>query len=150
MTRERRPATAVDVPAIQALVAGAYLKYAPRIGREPGPMQDDYAALVARGAVQVIDHSGTIEAVLVLIAKEDHLLLDNVAVAPAAQGAGLGRQLVGVAEETARRMGYAALRLYTHETMVENIDFYQRLGFAETHRVTERGFNRVYMSKRIG
>jgi len=30
--------------------------------------------------------------------------------------------------------------------MTENLSMYAHLGFVETHRVTEDGFNRVYMS----
>jgi hypothetical protein len=31
--------------------------------------------------------------------------------------------------------------------MIENIGFYYRLGFIETHRVSEKGYDRVYMTK---
>ena len=37
--------------------------------------------------------------------------------------------------------------LYTHVLMVENVAIYRRLGFEETHRVTEKGYDRVYMAK---
>jgi hypothetical protein len=33
--------------------------------------------------------------------------------------------------------------------MVENIALYRRLGFVETSRVHEKGFARVYMTKRL-
>jgi hypothetical protein len=33
--------------------------------------------------------------------------------------------------------------------MAENIAPYRRLGFAETGRATERGYDRVYMAKRL-
>jgi ribosomal protein S18 acetylase RimI-like enzyme len=77
------------------------------------------------------------------------LLLDNVAVAPAAQGQGYGRALVGFAEAEARRRGHAQLRLYTHVLMTENLALYRRLGFEETGRITEKGYERVYMAKRV-
>ena len=41
------------------------------------------------------------------------------------------------------------LRLYTHVLMVENIVIYQHLGFAEIYRVHEKGFDRVYMAKKL-
>ena len=77
------------------------------------------------------------------------LLLDNLAVAPNAQGKGHGRTLVAFAEAEARRRGHAEIRLYTHVLMAENLAIYGRLGFAETHRVTEKGYDRVYMMKRL-
>lgn len=46
--------------------------------------------------------------------------------------------------------GYPEIRLYTHECMVENIAMYPRLGYEESHRVTEKGYARIYMRKKIG
>jgi GNAT superfamily N-acetyltransferase len=57
--------------------------------------------------------------------------------------------LIAFAEDEARRLGYAELRLYTHETMVENITLYTRLGFVETGRGHEAGYDRVFMTKRL-
>jgi hypothetical protein len=34
--------------------------------------------------------------------------------------------------------------------MTENIALYGRIGYAETHRATEKGLNRVYMAKPLG
>ncbi len=133
-----------------ALVNRAYAGYIERMGRKPGPMLDDYAALIADGLVRVICRDGRICGVLVLVEKDDHLLLDNVAVDPAAQGLGIGRRLIGAAEDVARTLGYATVRLYTHETMVENVALYGHLGFSITHRTKERGFDRIYMAKGVG
>jgi ribosomal protein S18 acetylase RimI-like enzyme len=75
------------------------------------------------------------------------MLLDNVAVAPAAQGSGLGRLLLEFAEHAATKAGYHAIKLYTNEAMMENIALYSRIGYAETHRVEEKRLRRVYMRK---
>ncbi|WP_127091214.1 GNAT family N-acetyltransferase [Aquabacter cavernae] len=144
-----RLATPADLAAVEALVRAAYAPYIPRIGRPPGPMGDDYAALIAAGQVHVAERAGQVDGVLVLLPEADGLLLDNVAVAPRAQGQGLGRVLLAFAEETARAAGHAAIRLYTNAAMAENIALYARLGYAETHRADEAGFRRVYMSKRL-
>ena len=45
------------------------------------------------------------------------------------------------------RRGFGELRLYTHETMVENIALYARTGWAETGRAEQNGFARVFFSK---
>ena len=144
-----RPATLSDVHAVEDLVRRAYTPYVDRIGREPGPMLDDYAALIGDGRVHLIDQDDAIQAIVVLIPEHDALLLDNVAVAPDAQGAGLGRTLLQFAEQSAKAAGYRRIKLYTNEAMTENIALYSRLGYVETHRVEEKGLKRVYMIKSL-
>ncbi len=112
-------------------------------------MLDDYAALIAAGRVHVLDQNGAVQAIVVLIPEADVMLLDNVAVAPAAQGSGLGRTLLYFAERSAAAAGYRQIKLYTNEAMTENIALYARLGYAETHRVEEKGLKRVYMVKTL-
>jgi len=145
-----RRAQPEDRAAVEAIVRDAYAIYIERIGKPPGPMLDDYAALIADGAVSVLEEAGgTIAAIIVLLRKPDHLLLDNIAVRPDRQGSGLGRRLIAFAEAEARRLGHAELRLYTHETMTENIALYTRLGFVETGRGREAGYDHVFMTKRL-
>ena len=112
-------------------------------------MLDDYAALIAAARVHVIERDGAVQALLVLLPEPDAMLLDNVAVAPEAQGSGLGRILLRFAEQTAVAAGYDRIKLYTNEAMTENITLYARLGYAETHRVEEKGLKRVYMVKTL-
>ena len=139
-----------DCAVIEAIVAAAYSVYIERIGKPPGPMLDDYARRVAEGVVWVLEEEGgNIAAIIVLLVKADHLLLDNVAVRPDRQGRGLGRTLIAFAEAEARHIGLAELRLYTHAKMTENITLYTRLGFTETSRGHESGYDRVFMSKRV-
>ena len=145
-----RPARPGDRAAVEAIVEAAYSVYVERIGQPPGPMLDDYRRLIDEGAVSVIGRAdGAITALIVLLAKPDHLLLDNIAVRPDHQGQGIGRRLIAFAESEARRLGYTELRLYTHATMTRNIALYTRLGFAETGRGRESGYDRVFMRKRI-
>ncbi len=145
MIRSARPA---DRAAAEAIVAAAYAIYIERIGKKPGPMLDDYGRLSAAGAVSVIEEpAGTIAALIVLLPKPDHLLLDNIAVRPERQGQGLGRRLIGFAEREARQLGHAELRLYTHARMTENIALYRKLGFVETGRGHHSGYDRVFMAK---
>jgi ribosomal protein S18 acetylase RimI-like enzyme len=145
-----RPACATDVAAIARIVEEAYSPYIARMaGRRPGPMDDDYPARVAEGAVWVLERDDIVAGILVLLPGRDHLLLDNVAVAPAHKGHGLGRQLVAFAEAEARRRGLDELRLYTHVTMTENQALYRRVGFEETHRAEQAGLQRVFMRKQL-
>jgi ribosomal protein S18 acetylase RimI-like enzyme len=142
-----RPANATDLDAVQRIVNAAYVKYVARIGKPPGPMLDDYAALIRSHCVWVAGEP--IAGLIVLIAEPDHLLLDNIAVDPTAQGTGLGRALMHFADTEARRRGYTELRLYTHQTMTENIALYARIGWTETGRSEQNGFARVFFRKAI-
>jgi ribosomal protein S18 acetylase RimI-like enzyme len=144
-----RAATAADVPAIADIVEQAYRHYIARIGKPPGPMLDDYAARVSEGAVWVLEKAGVIAAIIVLLPAANYLLLDNIAVSPARQGLGLGRRLLAFAEAEALQRGYREIRLYTHQTMVENQRLYASIGYEETGRGTEAGYDRVFMRKQL-
>jgi GNAT superfamily N-acetyltransferase len=144
-----RRAEAADVPAVERIVHDAYVKYVARIGKAPGPMLDDYAARVAAGEVSVCTDADAIAGILVLLPAADHLLLDNIAVAPGWQGRGVGRCLLDFADAQARLGGYAELRLYTHALMHENIVLYTHLGWQEYARGEQAGFQRVFMRKPV-
>ncbi len=113
-------------------------------------MLDDYSGLIAEGRVCVIEHDGVVQGLLVLSPQADAMLLDNVAVSPRAQGLGLGRLMLAYAEQAAIVAGYRFIKLYTNEAMTENIALYSRIGYAETHRIEEKGLRRVYMVKPVG
>lgn len=144
-----RPATVHDVAAIEAIVQSAYSPYIARIGRKPGPMLEDYRQRVEAGGVHVLENTGRVQGFIVLLETDGALLLDNLAVAPEAQGLGFGRLLMDFAEQQAIDAGFAAIRLYTNEAMTENITLYTRRGYVETHRAEEHGLRRVYMTKRL-
>ena len=147
MIRCARPG---DADAMRQLVQDAYGHYIARMGKPPGPMLDDYDRRIADGQAWVLEEGGRLAGLLVLEdAEGSALLLDNVAVAPSAQGKGHGRALVAFAEEEARRRGHGEVRLYTHVLMTENLGLYGRLGFRETGRVSEKGYERVYMAKAV-
>jgi len=144
-----RKAETPDVAAIQALARAAYGRYIDRIGRPPAPVSADYAAAVTRGEVWVATDGADVVGLLVLVAKADHLLLENVAVLPSAQGTGIGARLLALAEEQAMTLGLAEIRLYTHVTMSENIAYYPKHGYVATHRGNDDGFDRVNFTKRL-
>lgn len=144
-----RLATATDLSTVQAIVHDAYRHYIARIGRAPGPMLDDYAALIAANTVHVLADARGLQGLIVLVPEPDALLIDNVAVRPGAQGHGYGRMLMSFADRSAMQAGLPAVRLYTHELMTENIALYRRYGFTETHRAEEHELPRVFMLKRL-
>jgi GNAT superfamily N-acetyltransferase len=137
------------VDAIRRLVRAAYARYVPRIGREPAPMTADYEELVAAGEVTVALEDDVIVGVLVLRPTGVALLVENVAVAPAAQGRGIGRALLAHAEAQARELGLGKVALYTNAKMAENLSFYPALGYVEVDRRSEHGFERVFFEKTL-
>ena len=80
----------------------------------------------------------------------DAYFIDNIAVDPEHQGKGLGRYLIEHAATEARRLRLPAVRLYTNVAMTENLAMYAHIGFVETHRGTEDGFDRVYLRWSLG
>lgn len=138
-----------DVPQIVALVRAAYAPYVGRIGREPAPMTADYATAVADGRAVVARAGGRIAGLLVTDPRPDHLLIENVAVAPEAQGLGIGTALLARADDEARALGLPETRLYTNARMTENLAYYPRRGFREVGRRVEDGFDRVYFARPV-
>ena len=143
------PATAADAAALTAVAEAAYAPYVPRMGRRPAPMLDDFPALIDRGHVLVVRRDAAILGYIVLYPEGEDLHVSNVAVDPAAQGQGIGCRLLAVAEAEAGRRGLAAVALYTNVHMTENLALYPRLGYAETGRRRQDGFDRVFFRKTI-
>jgi ribosomal protein S18 acetylase RimI-like enzyme len=143
-----RPASAADLPRIAEIVERAYSVYIPRVGRRPGPMDDDYAERVRCGQVLVAE-SDTVVGLIVLLASGEYLLIENVAVHPECQHQGVGRALLAHAEALAAGRGLREVRLYTHATMTENIQLYRRLRYVQTDPFDQAGGNRVFFRKRI-
>ena len=110
-------------------------------------MLDDYGKRVADGIAFILEEDGTIAGILVLLPYDEYLLMDNVAVDPGFQGRGVGKALIDFAETEAARRGYREIRLYTHQTMTENVRMYAKLGYEETGRGEQAGYDRVFMRK---
>lgn len=145
-----RKAEPDDVAAIRRIAEAAYDRYLPRLNKPPAPMVADFARHVSEDEVFVFEADGSMVGYAILILTAERALLDNIAVDPAAQGKGVGRTLIEEVQRRARAAGHDALELYTNVVMTENLDWYAKLGFVETRRVTEKGFNRVYMRKAVG
>jgi GNAT superfamily N-acetyltransferase len=112
-------------------------------------MAADYAQAVRAGQAWAAVEDGRIVGFVILIARPGYLLLENVAVLPAAQGRGIGGMLLALAEQHARSLGLGEVQLYTNEAMTENLAYYPRHGYAETHRGKQDGFTRVFFRKLV-
>lgn len=144
-----RRATSEDALAVRDLARAAYAKWVPVIGREPKPMTADYDAAVRDHLVDLLHVDGTLAALIETIPEADHLLIENVAVAPAFQGAGHGRRMMDHAEQLAATLGYGEVRLYTNQMFAENVRLYLALGYLIERE--ERGVlgMTVYMTKSV-
>src|SRR5260370_39987230 len=103
---------ASDVGDIRRLPREAYAKWVPLIGREPKPMTADYAEALRKHRIDLLCLEGTLAALIETIGEADHLLVENVAGAPACQGAGLGRKAVGHGRQMRSPVGSCETRVY--------------------------------------
>ncbi|MFI2372613.1 GNAT family N-acetyltransferase [Streptomyces sp. NPDC018833] len=147
MTDDIRPAAADDVPAVKAVTDAAYHHYIERIGVVPVPMEADHVANVAAGRVFVI--GDPVRGVIVLVPEAGHLYLDSIAVHPDAWGTGLGRRLLGFAEEYARELGLPEIQLCTNAKMWENQKLYARYGYELVERRVDGQYDRFHYRKAL-
>jgi len=142
-----RPACRVDVGEMREIAEATYQLYVDRIGREPAPMTADYAQIVESGHAWVAEHGDRIVGLLVLEPAEDHLLLENVAVAPQGAGPGRGRPAAAVG----RGAGPGARPARSAAVHQQGNDGEPRLllrrGYSETHRARQDGFRPIFFTK---
>ncbi|NTU85588.1 MAG: GNAT family N-acetyltransferase [Chloroflexales bacterium] len=144
-----RRAQPSDTEAVASLTDAAYTKWVPLLRRKPQPMTANYRDIIATHPVWLLSAADTIAGLLVLIYEPDTLLIESVAIHPAYQHRGFGRRLLSLAEDEARRAGYASLRLYTNALMEANIALYRRLGYEETRREPYKGSALVHLAKQL-
>ena len=147
---EIRRAQESDESAIRACAESAYQPYVAAIGKEPAPMVADFRSLIASGFAYVaVGQEAGILGFVVFYQEDDHVHLENVAVRPDATGQGIGKRLVQFCEAEAKRSGAKSVKLYTNEKMTGNLSIYPHLGYRETERRRQDGFNRVFFEKRV-
>ncbi|UPK91026.1 hypothetical protein LCI18_001961 [Fusarium solani-melongenae] len=149
LTLER--ATPHDVPAIKAIVDAAYTKYIERIGKPPAPMTTDYEEVLQSHHVFVLrkkEHDIIVGSIVLGHQQgSDAVKINNLVVDVTAQGRGYGGVLMRYAAEFAKSRGCSALELFTNVKMWENLGLYAKMGFVETERKTDEGYERVYFRK---
>jgi ribosomal protein S18 acetylase RimI-like enzyme len=145
-----RRAGPADAEAVAALTRAAYAKWIPVIGRAPKPMTADYEAAVRAHLIDLLYADGDLAALVECIREPDHLLIENLAVSPAYQGRGYGRRMLVHAEDLARELGLAEVRLYTNKLFAENVAFYRKHGYRLDGETAFKGGFLVHMSRRTG
>jgi N-acetylglutamate synthase-like GNAT family acetyltransferase len=145
-----RRATAADADDVRVVTRSAYAKWVPLIGREPKPMIANYERAVIDHVIELYELEGELLALIELVPRADHLLIENIAVRPDQQGAGLGDKLLQHAENQARVLRLNEARLYTNAAFASNLAFYAKRGYVEFMRETVApGAVAVQMRKRI-
>lgn len=145
-----RRAGPADAATVAAITAAAYAKWVPVIGRKPKPMIADYNAAVRDHLVELAYRDDKAVGLIEMIPAADHLLLENIAIDPAAQGQSVGRHLMQRVEQHAIERSLPMVRLYTNKAFATNLDFYRRLGYAiEREEPFKEGFT-VYFAKALG
>jgi GNAT superfamily N-acetyltransferase len=146
---ELRQGLATDVAAIRDLTRAAYAKWVPVIGREPKPMTADYAEALRKHRFDLLYLEGELAALIETIRGADHLLIENVAVAPPFWGRGFGRKLIAHAEKMAASAGLSETRLYTNKLFAENIQLYSKVGYRVDREEAFKGGVVVHMRKPV-
>ncbi|KAM0256353.1 hypothetical protein ACHAQJ_005004 [Trichoderma viride] len=151
-----RKATVEDLPALLAIVNASYSKYLDRMDKPPAPMVANYNELPKTQDIFVMESISEEKSPRIIGSitlgtdvADDAVKVNNFVIEPAAQGRGYGRVLMGFAEDAARDKGIGSVALCTNVKMHENISLYLKLGFVETERKSEDGYDRVYFRKQL-
>jgi len=139
-----RRASGVDLDAVVALQHAAYAKNRPLLGVEPLPLLADYNQVFAEYEIWLAESAGGLDGVLILEPRAEDLLIWSIAVAPTAQGRGVGNVMIAFAEARARELGRNCIRLYTGQPLTANIAWYNRQGYV--HESTEDMGDRVVVN----
>ena len=142
-----RQADGDDLPFLRACARAAYSQYVEAIGREPPPMNADFAAHLEHDRVTIAQSSEEPMGYAVWRLDDECLFLENIAVAENARGNGIAGLMITWLEEQALQAGRTAIELYTNIKMTGNLSLYPHLGFVQTRTLIEHGFERVYFRK---
>ena len=126
-----RTATTDDVPKIAALLNVAFAMEWDFINRDR-TSAEEIARYFESGTFFVVDGgSGALASCMYLEQRGDRMYLGMLAVSPAAQGRGIGRQMMAAAERHAASLGCGAIDIRIIDRRTELPPFYRSLGFTE-------------------
>ena len=126
-----RSATAHDVPQIVALLNTAFAMERAFIDRDR-TSADEIAHHLATGTFFVVDaEDAALASCMYLEQRGDRLYLGMLAVSPAQQGRGVGRQMLAAAERHAASLGCHAIDIRIIDRRTELPPIYLALGFVD-------------------
>jgi len=141
-----RSAVVEDAAALQDCMIAAYSVYLETMrGISFPPLEVDYASEFVDYPTWVAELDGLVAVGLIMTFSSGVASIANIAVHPAAQGSGVGRVLLELAERQAREEGCSRMRLATHILLKQNVSLYQHFGW----EVVDQDSLRTYMEKRL-
>ncbi|WP_281658335.1 GNAT family N-acetyltransferase [Halobacillus sp. Cin3] len=141
-----RRAVPGDALQLEACMQKAYSVYKKRMnGNQLPPLEADYKGEIVSYPVWVLDKGDEILGGVILMFHPTYTQVANIAVDPDYQGHGLGRRLLGFAEEKSVERGCFEMRLATHRLLTENVAFYTSMGWEESGRDDFR----IFFKKRL-
>ncbi len=144
-----KKASMKDLGIITSCVISAFSPYIPMIGKEPGPMKEDYEQALQCDEIWLCYDGELMEGFIYLIRAKDHLIFEVLAVNPECQGRGIGKQLVAFGEEKALEYGYHNIEVLTNEAFAVPQRLYSGCGYLEYKRGLEDGYQRIYYRKML-
>ncbi|MFN0016355.1 MAG: GNAT family N-acetyltransferase [Saprospiraceae bacterium] len=150
------PATLTDIPALLTLVNGAFRGDSARQGWThesdllQGELRTDETSLLdllqqpGGTVLKYCSDTGYMEGCVYLQVKTNELYLGMLTVAPALQGAGIGKLLLAAAETYARQSGCAKIRMRVLSTRHELIAWYERHGYRLTGETEPYAFDHKF------
>lgn len=146
MTYLIREAKVEDAKELERLMHEAYSIYTEILdGEQLPPLFADYEDEIKNYPTWILEYEGNMAGGLTMYFDDEQAYLSNVALHPMFKGKSLGRILIEFAEDQARDKGYRSLGLATHIKLVDNINYYKRIGYKETDRDSKK----VYFSKKL-
>ena len=149
MTIGIRRADNSDASWLSDCTRAAYAVYIPVLGREPVPMTIDYKNAIDEYEVWIAESSKERAGLLMLENHTNHMVIYSVAVLPAYERHGVGRELLNQAEEVTKLHGHRLIRLYTNELWERNIAIYRKLGYVDSHVEKYKGSNVIHLMKNL-
>jgi len=138
-----------DVEAIHDLTHLAYSKWVPLIGRNPLPMDVDYAQAIQSHRFDLLYKGQTLAALIETYLAEDCLFIENLCVSPNFQRQGLGKIFLEHAERIAAEAGHTSIRLDTNKLFTGNVELYHRTGYVTEWEKPVTGGIHVRMCKTL-
>ncbi len=146
-----------DSEAIAKLLCDSFGRFAsdytPQALKAVTPTKDEIAGRLDEGPVWVAVSNGQIVGSVSALLEPDWLYIRSMAVAPKAQGLGIGNSLLQVVESYAFEKGFDRLFLYTTYFSQSAIRLYEKNGFCKVRDTTAEewfGTPGLAMEKNIG
>jgi N-acetylglutamate synthase-like GNAT family acetyltransferase len=131
-----REATPAAAGAVSALLRRAFLEfeelYTPQAFLATVQPESGVLARLDEGPLWVVERQPTVIGTVAAICMPDSVMVRGMAVDPDARGLGIGRTLLNLTEDFARKHGYQRLSLYTTAFLKHAIHLYRTSGFQFT------------------